>query len=55
MLTEQQVTFFNTFGFIVLRKVFSEGELTIMNDEFDSLLKIIQRERPDGELPKYFN
>ncbi len=55
MLTEQQVTFFNTFGFIVLRKVFSEGELTIMNDEFDSLLKIIQRERPDGELPKHFN
>ena len=29
MLTEQQVTFFNTFGFIILRKVFSENELAI--------------------------
>jgi ectoine hydroxylase-related dioxygenase (phytanoyl-CoA dioxygenase family) len=35
MLTEQQVTFFNTFGFIILRKVFSENELAIINDEFN--------------------
>ena len=55
MLTEQQVTFFNTFGYIILRKVFSEKELAIINDEFDTLLKFIQHERADGETPKHFN
>ena len=55
MLTEQQITFFNTFGFIILRKVFSDEELAIMDDEFETSLKTIQGERPDNEVPKHFN
>ena len=55
MLNEQQVTFFETFGFIILRKVLSEEELAKMNDEFDASLKNIQGERPDNEPPKHFN
>jgi len=55
MITEEQVTFFETFGFVILRKVFSEGELAKMNGEFDAALKIIQKERPENEAPKFFN
>ena len=55
MLNDQQVTFFETFGFIILRKVFSEEELAKMNDEFDASLKNIQGERPDNEAPKFLN
>lgn len=55
MLTEPQITFFNTFGFLILRKVFSEEELAKMNEEFDASLKNIQREKPDNEAPKHFN
>ena len=55
MLTEHHITFFNTFGFIILRKVFSDEELAIMDDEFETSLKTIQGERPDNEVPKHFN
>lgn len=33
MLTEQQINYFNTFGFIVLRQVFTSDELNTINSE----------------------
>ena len=35
MLTEQQVRYFDTFGFLVLRGMLSTDELAIVNEEFD--------------------
>ena len=54
MLTEQQLTYFNTFGFITLRGLFSVDEIKIFNEEFQ--LKLESKLRftaPQNEQPKY--
>ena len=49
MLTEQQIIHFQTFGFLIFRKLFSPDELTILNAEFDRALESVYRHTPfDG-------
>lgn len=49
MLTEQQNLHFKTFGFVVLRQVFTPDEMNIINREFDHGLEAAYRHLPfDG-------
>ena len=38
-MDEQQLAFFRTFGFVVLRNVFSSGEMDSIREEFDEVLE----------------
>jgi len=49
VLTEQQLIHFQTFGFVILRKLFSPDELKTINTEFASAMEAELRETPfDG-------
>jgi len=49
MLTKEQVSHFQAFGFLIFRQLFSADELTIMNAEFDQSLETMYRHAPfDG-------
>ena len=49
MLSEQEVQHFETFGFIVLRQVFGDGELATIADEYERGLNAANEGRPfDG-------
>ena len=49
MLTEKQVFHFKTFGFLVLRQVFTPNELLILNAEFEAKLAAAYEHEPfDG-------
>ena len=49
MLTEQQVTYFKTFGFLVMRQVFTPQELDTIDAEFKHSLDSLYRHKPfDG-------
>ncbi len=49
MLTEQQITDFHTFGFLIFRKLFSPEELETINAEFDYAMDASYRHAPfDG-------
>ena len=49
MLTQEQVDHFDTFGFIILRNVFTEAELATLNDEFERGLNAAYTDTPfDG-------
>ena len=39
MLTQAEVTFFNTFGYIVLRNQFSASETGAISDAFDDVFR----------------
>jgi hypothetical protein len=39
MLTEEQVAYYRTFGFLVLRELFTPGEIEILRNESDRLLR----------------
>ena len=54
MLTEHQLTHFNTFGFVPLRGLFSKDEIKIFNDEFQLKLESTLRYTgPHEEPAKY--
>ena len=36
-LTPQQIDFYNVFGYLVLREVFSKNEMRAMSDDFDAV------------------
>ncbi|HVF09652.1 MAG TPA: phytanoyl-CoA dioxygenase family protein, partial [Abditibacteriaceae bacterium] len=46
MLSEQQVLQFQTFGFLILRQLFTPAELEIINLEFDRQLEAEYRHSP---------
>ena len=49
MLTEEQIHYFNTFGFIILRQAFNQDELKTINREFDHALEEAYQHAPfDG-------
>jgi ectoine hydroxylase-related dioxygenase (phytanoyl-CoA dioxygenase family) len=49
MLSQQQIQFFQTFGFLVLRRLFTPAEMATMNDEFMRRLEAVYHDRPfDG-------
>lgn len=49
MLTKQQYLHFQTFGFVMLRGVFTEDELALINDEFAEAMDAAYRHDPfDG-------
>mgnify|MGYP001178493911 CR=1 FL=1 len=49
MLTEEQVLFFDTFGFVVLKNVFTPDEMKIIQNEFDHRATVASHyERFDG-------
>ena len=49
MLSEQQITDFHTFGFLIIRQLFSPDELQTINAEFDFALDTSYRHAPfDG-------
>ena len=49
MLTEQQIMHFQTFGFLILRDLFSSDELDVINAEFERTLTADYRHAPfDG-------
>lgn len=49
MLTEQQIIHFQTFGFVIFRKLFSPDELKPINAEFESAMESAFRDDPfDG-------
>lgn len=49
MLTEQEVHYFKTFGFLILRQVFDQDELKTINEEFEHALTAAYRHAPfDG-------
>ena len=49
MLTEQQVSHFNTFGFLIFRQLFSPDELKTISAEFEHTLTSAYRHDPfDG-------
>ena len=43
MLSANQEQIFNDFGFIVLRKIFDQKEISIINSEFNSGLNIAEK------------
>lgn len=51
MLTEKQYQHYKTFGFVVLRQVFTPDELDVINSEFDHGLEAAYRHLPfDGSV-----
>jgi hypothetical protein len=46
MLTEQEVHYFKTFGFLILRQVFDQDELKTINEEFEHALTTAYRHAP---------
>ena len=49
MLTDQQLDLFNTFGFLILRQLFSPEELATIEGEFESGLNVAYHDSPfDG-------
>ena len=55
MLTEQQISQYETFGFLVLRQVFSQEELQTINDEIESGLAATTRQSSPGEENKFMS
>ncbi len=51
MLTEHQLTHFNTFGFVPLRGLFSKEEIDKFNDEFQLKLESTLRYTGPAEEP----
>ena len=47
MITEEQITYFQTFGFLVLKQAFQPDEMDAISQKFDELL---DKER-DGQPP----
>ena len=54
MLTEQQLTYWHTFGFVTFPDLFTEDEVETIRKEFEAGLAAEQAYNPDGELPLYF-
>jgi hypothetical protein len=50
-LTEQQIDYFNIFGFIIRRKLFSPVEMSKINEEFEQRLDSISRDVARKEQP----
>ena len=49
MLTQAQYQFFQTFGFVVLRQVFTKSELLTIDREFEAGLNAAHADKPfDG-------
>ncbi len=49
MLTEKQIHYFNTFGFVILRQVFTQDELQTINAEYKHRLETAYQHAPfDG-------
>ena len=46
MLSDKQLQHFRTFGFVVLRQVFTPDELAVINREFDLGLETAYRHLP---------
>ena len=50
MITDKQVLFFETFGFVMLRQFFSPAEVRVVNTEFIQRLESVYRDQPfDGK------
>lgn len=54
MLTESQVAHFKTFGFLVLRQLFSPGELGIIRAEFDASFESAYAHEPFDGTRRYW-
>ncbi len=49
MLSDKQVLYFNTFGFLILRKLLTPAEMATINDEFMRRHEFVHRAKPfDG-------
>ncbi|MCZ6677966.1 MAG: phytanoyl-CoA dioxygenase family protein [Candidatus Poribacteria bacterium] len=55
MLTEQQVSDFQTFGFLILRQVLSPDELKTINTEFELRLASTKRYTSPDDRPAYMS
>ena len=54
-LTDQQIEYFETFGLLVRRNVFSPEEMNKINQEFDRRLASIQKEADPDEERRFNN
>lgn len=55
MLSANQEQIFNDFGFIVLRKIFDQKEISIINSEFNSGLNIAEKSMSRAHIRKQLN
>ena len=55
MLTEQQVSHFNTFGFVIFRQLFNPDELKTINAEIESRLTSTKRYTSPDDAPAYMS
>ena len=46
MITAEQLAYFETFGYLVLRQAFSKEEMNAISEEFDRMLYEERRESP---------
>jgi len=56
MLTQSQIDFYHTFGFLQIHRYFSEDELAIINTEFETgmaMAETIDKPRDDHEILKW--
>ena len=55
MLTEQQVSHFNTFGFLIFRQFFKPDEMKTINAEVESRLASTKRFTAPDDAPAYMS
>ncbi len=53
-LTEQQVRFFNTFGYLCIRKMFSPDEIGLITSEFETAISSVGGANHDGKARTMF-